>query len=114
MVRLKYLNEIIMNLLVLSHKMHSKLHHWLKSVTITKKHDVKNNCYCAICGKILTSLKHKYCSKKCQAQARCKRPPQKELEQLWLVQKLTLSDIGRYYRVSHTTIRRWLKFYNMI
>ena len=104
----------ISNLLVLSHKMHSKLHHWLKSVTITKKQDVQNNCYCAICGKILTSLKHKYCSKKCQAQARCKRPPQKELEQLWLVQKLTLSDIGRYYRVSHTTIRRWLKFYNMI
>ena len=107
-------NNSISNLLVLSHSMHSKLHNWLKSVEIIKKQDNPKNCYCAICGKVLVSWNKKYCSKKCQAWAQCKIPSQKELKKLWLIQKLTLSSIGRQYGVSHTTIRRWLKFYNLI
>lgn len=122
-------NNRISNLLVLSHGMHSRLHCWLKSVEIVKKQVesktcpcIKHSCdkqpcttcYCTICGKLLSSVNKKYCSKKCQAQAQSKRPLQKELEQLWLIQKLNVSNIGRYYGVSHTAIRRWLKFYNLI
>lgn len=107
-------NNHISNLLVLSHPMHAKLHMWLNSVEFSHKTKESPNSRCAICGKVLTVGNYKYCSNKCKSLAKSKRPSKKELEQFWLIQKQTISSIGRHYKLSHTAIRRYLKFYNLM
>ncbi|WP_260403050.1 MULTISPECIES: helix-turn-helix domain-containing protein [unclassified Paenibacillus] len=107
------------NLIVLESSQHAKLHGWLKRIDFnsTVKH-LYCSPYCEVCGKILKSHQQKTCSSKCGSisrgvnQRKLEWPNPEELSQM--MNTMSWVAIGRKYKVSDNTVRKWAKKYNIL
>jgi predicted amidophosphoribosyltransferase len=77
-----------------------------------EKDPERNTTLCPICGKWIKNKK--YCSGNCAHYANRKvlRPSREELEEI--LRKESLVSIGRKYRVSDNTIKKWAKGYGLV
>lgn len=109
------------NLIVLEKSQHRTLHHWInKGAPLVKnkaKSQVKKTTarYCNRegCNEVLITSKT-YCSPECTALSRRKvnRPNKETLAND--IDNMSYSAIGRKYKVSDNTIRKWAKQYQLI
>ena len=100
------------NLLVLSKSAHTKLHNWLRKQNITAK-IINANKYCLMCKKPIYSSNKGFCSTECYKlyNRKGEKPSAKQL--LEDLKRLSMTDVGRRYNVSDTSVRKWLKTYNL-
>lgn len=94
------------NLELLSPSAHAQYHHGVAIVSIAP---------CAACGKAVEVRQNRlerneqfYCNRSCYRAATSKEPDPQSLQNL-LYAVRNLSEIGRMFDVSHTTIRKWVK-----
>lgn len=68
---------------------------------------------CAICYREYIAspsrISEKFCSNKCSGIGRQKNPPKQVLENLYVVQKMSTTSIGKIYGVGNTSVGKWLK-----
>lgn len=75
--------------------------------------EIKEKRYCVNCGKKLNSKQKKYCSKECYNENNRNRPSREELKEKLIELKHNLCAIGRFYKVSDTAIRKWIRLYKL-
>jgi 5-methylcytosine-specific restriction endonuclease McrA/predicted nucleic acid-binding Zn ribbon protein len=84
-----------------------------EKIEINKIRKVKPPRYCEVCGKELKRKQSKYCSSKCAHNAVSKRPEEIELVEKIRELKNNITAVGRYYGVSYTAIKKWMKHYKI-
>lgn len=92
---------------------HTAFHNGSKIYRIDDVYVAEDNTkFCPICGNIKSNkgLLCRDCRNNIK-QKESKIPNKVELEKLLL--QMSISDIGRKFEVSHTTVRRWIKKYNL-
>lgn len=69
--------------------------------------------YCPVCGKIIHSMRDKYCSISCAhiVQQHCNIPSQQELKQM--IRTMPFTQIGKYFSVSDSAVRKWCDKYKL-
>jgi len=111
------------NILVLLRSQHIKLHMWLdKGASFLKENECngmnsgksKAVCYCKECGKTLQLKQKAYCSRECYNESKkskkCLNKEQLEED----LKFLSFLAIGRKYKVSDNSVRKWAKKYKLL
>lgn len=79
---------------------------------VTKKESIKR--FCSYCGKELKKgTQTKYCSYDCAKKAISKRPQMLDLIEVLKSNNGNKSATSRYYNVSETAVRKWMKLYGI-
>lgn len=84
----------------------------LKKREVREKKRKQNIRYCKHCGKELTSKQKVYCSCKCAHAEVSKKPSDEVLNKKIKELNGNMSAVGRFYNVSETAVRKWLKLNN--
>lgn len=85
-----------------------------KSLVIENKQIKKIRGYCKVCGKPITNEGNEmYCSLNCYHSTYKKRDNIDKEQLLIDIKVLGVTATGRKYGVSHSTIKRWMKHYNL-
>lgn len=74
-------------------------------------HSESRNTFCIICGKKI--YRHATYCKECYEKIRTKIPSKNDLLAILVENKWNKTETGKYFDVTPTTIRRWIKKYNL-
>lgn len=115
------------NLLVLTNKMHGRLHSWLDNGGMYKetshvqgvnsgksKATRTQMIFCKVCQKTLQGKETTYCSNKCQGldSRKVVRPTREQLQED--IKSMSWLAIGRKYGVSDNAVRKWARSFGLL
>lgn len=84
-----------------------------KSKNKSEKKQIKEDRFCAVCGKKLKSGQKKYCSQKCLHQCLSKTPSIDELLAKLNEFNWNKTKTGKYFGVSDKAIHKWIQKFNL-